>query len=147
MRSIARLLLVLLALAPAAWATLGQYEGSVSLDQQVLRGEMRDQVYAAYKVHQIISSDGAVIREYVSPQGKVFGISWHAHVLPNLSQLLGSYFPRIQQAAQARTQRRAPLLINAPDLVYCSGGRMMNFHGSAYLPSLLPRNVAPGVVR
>ena len=139
--------LVLLLGALPAWAALGEYEGSVSLDQRILRAEIRDVVRTGYQLHQMITPDGAVIREYVSPEGRVFGISWHAHTLPNLQQLLGSYFPRIQQAGQARVQHRGPLIINTPDLVYFSGGRMMNFYGSAYVPSLLPKNVAAEVVR
>jgi hypothetical protein len=144
-----RLGLLLLLVIPAlpAWAVLGEYEGSVSLDQQVLRAEIREVARTGYKVHQMITPEGAVIREFVSPEGKVFGIAWQSRTLPNLQQLLGSYFPRIEQAAQAHVQHRAPLLINTPDLVYFSGGRMMNFYGSAYVPGLLPKNVSAGVVR
>ena len=144
---------ILLAIALMMWgatpalAALGEYEGSVALDQQVMRGELREEVHSGYKLHQIITPEGAVIREYVAPDGKVFGISWRAHVLPNLSQLLGSYFPRVQQAAQARNQRGGPLVIQTVDFVYFSGGRMMNFHGSAFVPGLLPKNVTAGVVR
>jgi len=147
MKTILRFLLVLIVGALPAWAALGEYEGSVSLDQQVLRGEIREQAHAGYKFHQLITSDGAVIREYVSPEGKVFAISWHARFIPNLPQLLGSYFPRVQQAAQAKVQRGGPLVINSPDFVYFSSGRMMNFHGIAYVPGLLPKNVTAEVVR
>jgi hypothetical protein len=147
MKTTLRILLVLLLGSLPAWAALGEYEGSVDLDQQILRGEIRAEVHTGYKLHQITTADGAVIREYVSPEGKVFAISWQAHVLPNLQQLLGSYFPRVQQAAQAKVQRGGPLVINAGDFVYFSGGRMMNFHGSAYVPGLLPKNVAAEVVR
>jgi hypothetical protein len=142
-----RLLLILMMGALPAWAALGEYEGSVSLDQRILRGEVREEVHTGYKFHQIATPDGAVIREYVSPDGKVFAISWHAHFLPNLQQLLGSYFPQVQQAAQAQVQRSGPLVIQTRDFVYFSGGHMMNFHGSAYVPGLLPKNVTAGVVR
>ena len=147
MKTILRFALILFSGVLPAWAALGEYEGSVSLDQQILRGEIRAEVRPSYKLHEITTSDGAVIREYVSPQGKVFAISWRAHALPNLPQLLGSYFPRVQQAAQAKVQRGGPLVIKAGDFVYFSGGRMMNFHGSAYVPALLPRNTTAEVVR
>jgi hypothetical protein len=147
MKTTLRILLILVMGAVPAWAALGEYEGSVSLDQQVLRGEIREEVHAGYKLHQLITSDGAVIREYVSPEGKVFAISWQARFIPNLPQLLGSYFPRVQQAAQAKVQRGGPLVINTGDFVYSSGGRMMNFHGSAFVPGLLPKNVTAEVVR
>ena len=147
MKTTLRVLLVLMIGVLPAWAALGEYEGSVRLDQQVLRGETREEVHSGYKIHQMISSEGAIIREYVSPEGKVFAISWHARILPNLQQLLGSYFPRVQQAAQARVQHGGPLVIQTEDFVYFSGGRMMNFHGNAYVPGLLPRNVTAEVVR
>jgi hypothetical protein len=147
MKIIPKIVLILTMGASPAWAALGEYEGSVSLDQQVLRGEIREEVHTGYKLHQITTPEGAVIREYVSPEGKVFAISWHAHFLPNLQQLLGSYFPRVQQAAQAKVQRGGPLVIQTGDFVYFSGGRMREFHGSAYLPGLLPKSVTAGVVR
>jgi hypothetical protein len=146
-KTILRILLILMMGALPAWAALGEHEGSVSLDQRILGGEIRDEVHTGYKLHQIVTAEGAVIREYVSPEGKVFAISWHARFLPNLPQLLGSYFPRVQQAAQAKVQRGGPLVIRTGDFVYFSGGRMMDFHGSAYLPGLLPRNVTAEVVR
>src|SRR5208337_1890994 len=105
MKSIIRILLVLMIAASPAGAALGEYEGSVGLDQHVLRGELRVVTQTGYKIHQIITPEGAVIREYVSPEGKVFGVSWRARFIPNLQQLLGSYFPRVQQAAQARPGR------------------------------------------
>ena len=141
------ILLVLLMGALPAWAALGEYEGSVNLDQRVLRGQVREEVHSGYKLYQIITPQGAVIREYISPQGKVFAISWHAYFLPDLQQLLGSYFPRVQRAVQARTQRGGPLPIQEADFVFLSGGRMMNFHGCAYVPALLPRNLTTEVVR
>lgn len=147
MKNSLAVVIILMMGALPAWAALGEYEGSVALDQQVLRGELREEVRTGYKVHQIITPEGAVIREYVSTDGKVFGISWRAHVLPNLPQLLGAYFPRVQQAAQAKAQRSGPLAIQSTDFVYSSSGRMMDFRGVAYVPGLLPKNVTAAVVR
>jgi hypothetical protein len=142
-----RILFVLLIGALPAWAALGEYEGSVSLDQRILGAEIREEAHTGYKLHQLITPEGAVIREFVSPEGKVFGITWRAHSIPNLQQLLSTYFPRVQQAAQARTTRGGPLVIHTNDFVFLSGGHMMDFHGSAYVPALLPKNVTAEVVR
>lgn len=147
MKTTLGILLVLLMAALPAWAALGEYEGSVNLDQRVLRGQVREEIHSGYKLHQIMTPEGAVIREYVSPAGKVFAISWHAPFLPALQQLLGSYFSRVQQAVQTKKQHGGPLIIDTPDLVFFSGGRMMNFHGSAYVPALLPKNLTMEVVR
>jgi hypothetical protein len=147
MKTTLRILLVLMMGVLPAWAALGEYEGSVSLDQQVLRGDLREEVHTGYKLHQIVTPQGALIREYVSPEGKVFAISWHAHFIPSMQQLLGSYFPRVQQAAQARVQRGGPLVIQTGDFVFFSSGRMMDFYGVAYVPGLLPKNLTAEVVR
>ena len=148
MKTIARVLLVLALGAAPAWAVLGEYESSVSLDTQFMRGEDRVTSAQGYKFHQITSPTGAVVTEYISPEGKVFGISWRAPVIPNLEKLLGSYIAPVQQAAQAQTRRRGgPFIVRASDLVFVSGGHMRGFHGSAYVPSLLPRNVSAEVVR
>jgi hypothetical protein len=147
MKSTLRLALVFVIATLPAWGALGEYEGSVGLDQRVLRGDIHEEVRAGYKFHEMTTADGALVREYISPEGKVFAITWRARVLPNLEQLLGAYFPRVQQAVQARGHRGGALVIKADDFVYFSGGRMMNFRGSAYLPALMPKNVTAEVVR
>jgi hypothetical protein len=148
MKTIAGFLLILALGAAPAWAVLGEYESSVSLDKQYMRGEERVISGEGYRLHQITSPNGAVVTEYVSPQGMVFGVSWRAPFIPNLQQLLGSYITPVQQAAQAQTRRRGgPFIVRASDLVFVSGGHMRAFHGSAYVPSLLPKNVTAEVVR
>jgi hypothetical protein len=148
MKTIARVLLILTLGAAPAWAVLGEYESSVSLDTKFMRGEDRVTSAQGYKLHQITSPAGAVVTEYVSPEGKVFGVSWRAPVTPNLEKLLGSYITPVQQAAQAQTRRRGgPFIVRASDLIFVSGGHMRGFHGSAYVPSLLPKNVSAEVVR
>jgi len=146
MKTISGVLLVLVLGAGPAWAVLGEYESSVSLDQKYLRGEDRVSLAQGYKLHQITSANGAVVTEYVSPQGRVFGVSWRAPFIPNLEQLLGSYLTPVQQAAPAR-RRGGPFIVRAGDLVFVSGGHLRAYHGSAYVPSLLPQNVAGEVVR
>jgi len=148
MKTMLGVLLILTLGAVPAGAVLGEYESSVSLDQKYMRGEDRVTTGQGYKLHQITSPNGAVVSEYVSPQGKVFGVSWRAPFIPNLQQLLGSYTAQVQQAAQAQTRRRgAPLIVRTSDFVFVNGGHMRAFHGSAYVPSLLPPNVSPEVVR
>ena len=148
MRSILGVLLCLILGAIPASAVLGEYESSVSLDQQSLRGEVRTSTGPGYRLLQINAPNGAVVREYVSPQGKVFGVAWQSPYIPNLQQLLGSYFNEVEKAALSGTRRRgAPLIVRSGDFVFSSGGHMHAFHGRAYVPSLLPSNLSPEVVR
>jgi len=148
MRTFCGVLLILSLGAAPGWAALGEPESSVSADRQFLRGQIRDEVHESYRLHQITDASGGVVREYVSPAGKVFGVSWQGPFVPNMQQLLGAYFPYLQQYAQAQTARHGgPLIIQKDSFVFTSGGHMRWRHGRAYVPSLLPTNLAPEVVQ
>ena len=148
MRTFCGVLLILSLGAAPGWAALGEPESSVSADRQFLRGQIRDEVHESYRLHQITDASGGVVREYVSPAGKVFGVSWQGPFAPNMQQLLGAYFPYLQQYAQAQTARHGgPLIIQKDSFVFTSGGHMRWRHGRAYVPSLLPTNLAPEVVQ
>lgn len=102
-----------------------------------------------YTVNEIRTAAGGVITEYVSPAGVVFGVSWRSPIMPDLHKLLGAYFPTFEQAAVASRSsgRRGPLAIDSADLVLQSGGRMRDYQGRAYVPGLLPPNVAGEVIQ
>ena len=139
--------MLVLAVSPA-WAALGQPESSVNKDQQFLRGQVRSEVYGSYRLHLITEPSGTTVREYVSPAGIVFGISWQGPFVPNLQQLLGTYFTHLQEFAQAQTRRRGgAITIQKQNFVLTSGGHMRAYQGRAYVPSLLPPGVSPEVVR
>ena len=148
MRTFGGVLLILILGAAPVWAALGEPESSVSADRQFLQGEIRDEVHQGYRLHQITDSSGAVVREYVSPAGKVFGVSWQGAYAPSMQQLLGTYFTLLQQYAATQTGRHGgPLIIQKDDFVFSSAGHMRRSHGRAYVPSLLPTNVTPEVVQ
>ena len=97
---------------------------------------------------RISLDDGTLIREYVTPAGKVFEVSWQGPFVPNMQQLLGNYFPQLQQHVQVQTgRRRGPLNLHNNDFIFSSSGHMRAYHGRAYVPSLLPTNVSPEVVQ
>jgi len=148
MKTTLKMVVTLLLAAAPAWATLGEYESSVSVDQQYLKGEVREQSQPGFRVHQITAANGITVREYVSPKGLVFGVAWSGHFAPNMQQLLGSYFPDLEQAERTATkQRGAPFIVRTDRLVFVSAGHMRSFHGHAYVPSLVPSNLSPEVVR
>ena len=148
MRTLWGVLLTLILGAAPAWAVLGEPETTVNADGQFLRGVIRDEVHQGYRLHQITDSNGDVVREYVSPAGEVFGISWQGPYVPSMQQLLGSYFTYLQQHAQSQTTRHGGLLnIQNSDFVFTNGGHMRWYHGRAYVPSLLPTNLSPEVVQ
>lgn len=136
---------LIIASAPVgAWASLGGDAASVQADQIHLQGRRSMKAAGSYTVHEIQGSSGTVVREYVSPEGKVFGVAWQGPWMPDMRQLLGSYFNQYAQANQAQKGariRRGPVLINEPGLVVQIGGHPRAFAGRAYVPEMLPSGV------
>jgi hypothetical protein len=147
--TLAALLILILEAAPAG-AVLGEYESSVGVDRQVLRGTDHEEARQGYRLHQITAADGSVIKEFVSQEGLVFGVAWQSPRMPNLQQLLGSSITELQVTLQSRTPRtpgRGPLIVQTPKLVFFSGGHLRSFHGYAYIRGLVPEGVSPEVVQ
>ena len=135
---------VLVSPSPAS-AALGGYETTVQADQASMKGTLRSTPTKAYTVHEIKAQTGTVVREYVSPAGKIFAVVWQGPFLPDLRQLLGSYFEQFSQSAQKlkteHLQVRGRLLIQEPGLVVQTGGHMRAYFGRAYVPELVPQEV------
>lgn len=127
--------------AAPAWAVLGDSMQSVQRDSEIMQGALVTMTRKGYSIQQISARSGHVIREYVTPDGTVFGVSWQGPTMPNLQRLLGSYFTHFQ-AAQQSTRRHGPLVVRDDQVVIESGGHMRAFHGRAYVPGLLPEGVA-----
>ena len=138
---------ILLLSASPTWAVLGQPASSVASDQQRLRGERRSMAGETFSVEEISSADGMVVREYVTPSGQVFGVSWLGPVRPDLKTLLGDYFREFAQASRSSAHGRRPLLVRTDHLVVETGGHVRDFRGRAYLPGLLPESVSHTAVR
>jgi hypothetical protein len=133
----------LLLLARLAFGSLGGDLNSVMTDQIHFQGSVKTtETSSFFMVHEIHPQTGIVIREYVSPAGKVFAISWHGPWMPDMHQLLGSYFQQYSDGvkAQAAPGRRF-IRIAQPDFVFQHGGHMRSYVGRAYLPQLLPAGV------
>lgn len=134
------------ALAPAR-AGLGQTADSVRADGVSLKGQVRARSETGYSVQEITAANGTVVREFVSPAGIVFAVSWSGPTVPNLQQTLGSYFAQYQAAV--KTQRTSGprtghhrLVVRSPSLVVHAGGHMRQHFGLAYVPSLVPQNLS-----
>lgn len=148
-----RLLIALLLAvsAGAATATLGQspwVAGTAATSAAVPAAKMQAVTPVAqsslYTLHEVQLENGTSVREYATPDGIVFAVSWQGPVLPDLSALLGKYFNTFKmEAEQVRSagRRGGPVSIERPDLVMQSSGRMRNFFGHAYAPALIPVGV------
>lgn len=134
------------ALAPAK-AALGDTAASVEADRVSMKGQVRARSAAGYSVQEITAANGTVVREYVSPSGTVFAVSWSGPAMPNLQQTLGTYFAQYQTTvkAQRATGTRSGhnhVEVRSPSLVVHVGGHMRQYFGLAYVPSLLPQNIS-----
>ncbi len=99
---------------------------------------------AAYTIHESELESGTTVREYATPTGLVFAVSWRGPLLPDLNLLLGDYFQTFrEEMRQARLAGRRGSSVNMEStaLVVRSNGRMRNFFGSAYAPGLVPADV------
>ena len=130
--------------SPAS-AALGRDETTVQDDQVRMKGALRSTPTKAYTVHEIKAQTGTVVKEFVSPAGKIFAVVWQGPFLPDLRQLLGSYFEKFSQSAQklksGQAHIRRRLLIQEPGLVVQTGGHMRAYFGRAYVPELVPQEV------
>jgi len=142
--------LLILALPLPALAALGGDVASVHEDQAQMKGTLKSTQVASYALHEIKSAAGTVVREYVSPDGQVFGVAWQGPAIPNLQQILGSYFQTFSDAAQAQRvahRGRGALYIQQPGLVVESTGHARTFSGKAYDPGKLPQGVTANDIR
>jgi len=136
--------LLMLALPIPALAALGGDVTSVQHDQAQMKGELKTTEAEAYTTHQITAPGKTVIKEYVSPEGKVFAISWSGPFIPNMQQLLGTYSDRFVQAAKLQRESHPghrPVNIQQSDFVFQNGGHMRSYFGRAYLPAMVPQGV------
>jgi len=139
------LCLVALAALPAA-ATLGENVHSINSDQARLKASVRVMSRQFYSVHEMQTPSGPTIRQFVSPEGTVFGVAWQGFA-PNLEQLLGDYFQEYLRAASAPGRRGRGVHIDTGDLVLDSGGHMRYVTGRAFLRSKLPSGVTASDVQ
>ena len=129
-------------LAIPAFATLGEDAASIQADQVQMKASARILPAQLYSVHEMQTTTGTTIREFVSPAGSVFAVTWQGPFAPDLRQLLGQHFEIYNQAARDPAGRRGRgLHIESGDLVFDSGGHMRFITGRAYLQSKLPSGV------
>lgn len=141
-----KMLLVTIALLAAGSttvsATLGEGVDSIVADQQEMGGGIKTTSNAGYTTNEITTPSGTVIREYVSPGGMVFAVSWRGPVPPNLADLLGSYFQQIRAASSAQKPGLSgPTTVVAGDVILHTGGHMGSLWGRAVVSSLVPAGV------
>ena len=111
--SVARAMLgAALVYAPLAYGSLGQSASSISNDAASMQAVSHaSSAQAAYSIHTITLPSGTVVREYVTPNGIVFGVAWDGPTRPDLKTTLGAAFDRY--VAASSTGRGNTLAVSA----------------------------------
>src|SRR4029077_11386418 len=145
----------------SASAELGRDASSIDADRIRMQGSLLriSRVRGAgapgldndsFTIHEIQSSTGTSIREYVSPSGIVFAVAWTGPWMPDMRQLLGRYFDRYQRGAvAARRARRArgPLAIDDGEIAVRVVGHPRSFSGIVTATRLVPNGVRADAIR
>lgn len=128
-----------------AWATLGEDEATVSRDRTVSAGtHTLLQAQGGVRIH-IITSSSRTYREYVTPGGTVFAVTWQGMPPPHLGRILGAYAAEYREAiVRARTQTTYPairsrfLRVTTAHLLIDGGGQPRALSGRVILPDQIP---------
>lgn len=132
--------------AMPAWAALGGDPEPAVADQKHTFARKQIVQAPSYTVNVLDAGTDTVVREYVGPDGKVFGVTWRGQFRPNLREILGDSYETYLAAAKPRAGR-APVILSLPGLYLYMGGRPRAFYGRAYLPDRVPQGVSPDEIR
>lgn len=142
--------LMMFGLCLPGFAALGGDLSSIQADQAHMKASLRTITQQAYTLHEIKTPMGTTVREFVSADGRVFGVAWRGPSMPPMQQILGTYFQQFSAGAQAQHAAhvgRRPLNIQQPGLVVQSNGHPRGFFGRAYVPGMLPAGVSANDIR
>jgi hypothetical protein len=102
---------------------------------------------SSYSVKSFITGNGVTVREYLASTGAIFGVAWQGRRPPDLSVLLGTYYPEYVSASalQRHKDLHRARIVGAGSVVLM-GGHMGHVVGRAYAPGLAPTGVDPKAV-
>lgn len=141
---------MVLLLSLTAMAELGGSVASVRADQQRLNGTRTVKQTQAYAIHEIRTVNNGVIHEFVSPEGKVFAVTYQGRFPGESNGLLGTYATQLAEAsklAQGQKQVGGSVHLQLPGLTYHAMGHMRYFSMTAYVPEGVPKGVALEEIR
>ena len=141
-----------IALTSPAFAALGGNASSVQTDQARMKATAQITMApnGAYSVHELQSPYKTVVREFISSDGRVFGVAWQGPFIPNMQQILGTYFQQYSAAAKEAKSKyagRRPMNIQQPGLVVQTSGHMRSYWGRAFVPDMVPQGVSAQEIR
>jgi len=135
--------LAVLTFSLPAVASLGGHADSIQADTAHMSSSVNQSSGDNYEIHQLQSPAGTVVNEYLSSSGTVFAVTWHGPFMPDMQQILGTYFQQYSSAlsSQPRQYGHRPLNIQQPGIVVQTSGHMRAHWGRVYVPALVPDGV------
>src|SRR5579863_3589973 len=102
----ASIALMLFTLSLPALGALGGDVASIQTDAAQMKGTLRiAEENSSYSTHVITLPGKTIVHEYISPEGKVFGVSWQGPFIPDMQQLLGAYFSQYSEALKSENAK------------------------------------------
>jgi hypothetical protein len=129
--------------APSAGASSSAMVLRATSHSVAAAGTAETTATAPYTLRESRDANAVTIREYVLPNNVVFAVAWEGPIRPDMTALLGSYFPNYVAAGESRARGTGPMFESNGDFHIESAGRLGHFFGMAYLPRLMPANVRP----
>ena len=117
---------------------------AASQSLQTMKSAVTSSASSDYTLHALTLASGTVVTEYANSGNIVFAVTWVGPVLPDLTALLGDYFPTFKAQTDRRRAaglRGGPVQVDTNGLTVVSAGRMGHFSGYAYAASLVPSGV------
>jgi len=134
-------LLIPVLLSSPAFCALGEDVSSVATDQVHMKASVRVLAANSYSIHEMKTPAGTTVRQFASPSGVVFAVTWQGFS-PDLQQLLGEHFDEYVASVSSQHARRGRgVYLDTGDLVVETGGHMRFAVGRAYLRSKVPQGV------
>lgn len=140
-------------LTPAARATLGEDLASVQADALRLGAARRANANATpqFQVQVLTLPGGGHIRQFATPEGRVFAVAWNTPAKPRLDTLLGTHFAAYAEGGRQAQAQRAGVSHTARiaqgDLVVESTAHLNAHVGRAWLKSLWPAGLGIDALR
>jgi hypothetical protein len=136
-------------LASSAHANLGGDAASVVADRAEMNGSLATYSRPRFTIQAIATDSGMLVREFSTPNGMVFAISWSGPALPDLQRLFGaSYVGYVRALSQLkRPGLKRSVRLASDSLIVEQEGHLRAYIGRAILPAMLPAGVTLAQLR
>jgi hypothetical protein len=121
-----------------ARAALGEDVSAIEKVRVRMGASLQVRRHPNYDIHELALPTGAMVREFVGQDAKVFAVSWSGGWRPNLRDGMGAHYDRYIEGTRGHRRARGPVRIELPGMVIFMSGHLRTFYGHVYLTEQLP---------